>query len=100
MRAKTSAACPVPRMSARNRTLRRRKGNSAHAARMQTHERPLRKEWPLFVLETVASVAVVLGFVGAFHGNAEVIGLLLGKGRELDADLFEVQASDFLVQRL
>ena len=38
--------------------------------------------------------------VRAFDGHAEVFGLLLGKLRQLDADLFEVQAGDFFVQLL
>ena len=45
-------------------------------------------------------VAVVLGLVRAFDGHAEIVGLLLGEGGELDADLLKVQAGDFLVQIL
>src|ERR1700722_2861541 len=45
-------------------------------------------------------IAVVLGLVGAFDRHAEIIGLFLRKGRELDADLFQMQASDLLVQGL
>ena len=62
-------------------------------------------EWPFkmcvkLLLNNCDLVAVVLGLVGAFNRHAEIIGLLLGKGRELDADLFQVQTGDLLVQRL
>ena len=51
-------------------------------------------------LFTLLLVAVVLCLVGAFHRNADVVGLLLRELRELDADLFKVQAGYFFVQLL
>ena len=48
----------------------------------------------------VSLVAVVLGLVRAFDRNAEVVGLLLGQLRQLDAELVQVQAGDFFVELL
>src|SRR6185437_1919588 len=45
-------------------------------------------------------VAVVLGLVGAFDSNAEVVCLLLRELRELHADLLEVKARDLFVELL
>ena len=46
------------------------------------------------------SVAVVLGLVGAFDRNADVVGLLLGQRGETYAQVIEVQSSDFLIEQL
>ena len=45
-------------------------------------------------------VAVVFRLVRAFDGNADVVGLFLGEGGELDPDFFEVETSDFFVELL
>ena len=45
-------------------------------------------------------VAVMLGLVGAFDGNAEVVSLFHGELGELHADLFEVQAGHFFIKLL
>jgi hypothetical protein len=40
----------------------------------------------------------VLGFVRAIDSDADVIGLVFGEDRQLDADLGQVQAGDFFVE--
>ena len=45
-------------------------------------------------------VPVVIRLVRAFHGHADVVGLGLGEGRQVDAELFEVEACDLLVEDL
>lgn len=45
-------------------------------------------------------VAVVVGLVGAFNLDAEVVGLFLAEPGELRADAAEVQAGHFLVEIL
>ena len=45
-------------------------------------------------------VAVVFWLVGAFHGNAEVVGLFFAELGELHADFLEVEAGDFFVELL
>ncbi len=42
----------------------------------------------------------MIRLVGAFDGDADVVGLVLGEGRELHTDLGEVQAGDFFVELL
>jgi len=42
----------------------------------------------------------VLGLVGSVNRHAEILGLLFGQGRELDADFFEMQTGDFFVEFL
>ena len=42
----------------------------------------------------------MIGLVRAFDGDADVVGLLLGEGRELHTDLGEVKAGDFFVELL
>ena len=42
----------------------------------------------------------MVGLVRAFHGHADVVGLGLGERGEVDAELFEVQAGDLLVEDL
>ena len=43
-------------------------------------------------------VAVVVGLVGAFDLHADVVGLFLGQGGQLDAQTGQVQAGHFFVQ--
>ena len=45
-------------------------------------------------------VPVVIRFVRAFHGHADIVGLGLGEGRQVDAELFQVEACDLLVEDL
>ena len=45
-------------------------------------------------------VPVMIRFVRAFDGHADVVGLGLGEGRQVDAELFEVEACDLLVEDL
>ena len=45
-------------------------------------------------------VPIVIRFVRAFHGHADVVGLGLGKRGQVDAELFEVQAGDLFVEDL
>lgn len=45
-------------------------------------------------------VSVKVCFVRTIHGNADVVGLLLGELRELNPNLAEVQASNFFVEML
>ena len=45
-------------------------------------------------------IAVVICLVRAFHGHADVVGLSLGEGRQVNAELFEVEACDLLVENL
>ena len=45
-------------------------------------------------------VAVVVGLVGAFDLHADVVGLFLGQGGQLDAQTGQVQAGHFFVQFL
>jgi len=45
-------------------------------------------------------VAVVIGLVGAFDGDADVVGLALGEDGELHTDLGEVEAGDLFVELL
>lgn len=52
------------------------------------------------LLSTTRLVAVVEGLVGALDGDVEVVGLDLGEGGELDAELGKVGASDLLVEVL
>jgi len=40
----------------------------------------------------------MLRFKRAVDGDAEIIGLFLGKLRQFDADFFQVQAGDFFVE--
>ena len=42
----------------------------------------------------------MVGLVGAFAGHSDVGGLFLGQAGQFDADFFQVQAGDFLVQFL
>ena len=42
----------------------------------------------------------MIRFVRAFHRHADVVGLGLGEGREVNAELFEVQACDLFVEDL
>jgi len=42
----------------------------------------------------------VLGFVRAFDGDADVVGLLWGQFGESGAETFEVEASDFFIEVL
>lgn len=45
-------------------------------------------------------VAVVVGLVGTVLGKVKVLGLLIGEDGQLDIELLEMSASDFLVQFL
>ena len=45
-------------------------------------------------------ITVVIRLVRAFHGHADVVGLGLGEGRQVNAELFEVQACDLFVEDL
>ena len=45
-------------------------------------------------------VAVVFSLVRAFHGHADVVGLGLGKCRQVNAELFQVEACDLFVEDL
>lgn len=42
-------------------------------------------------------VAVVGGLVGTVLGEANVLGLFVAEDGQLDVELFEVSASDFLI---
>lgn len=42
----------------------------------------------------------MFSLVRAFHGHADVVGLGLGEGRQVDAEFFEVQACDLFVEDL
>src|SRR5438477_3718008 len=44
------------------------------------------------------SVPVMLGLVGAFGRDTEVVGLLLGQLGEFHSDLLQMQAGDFFVE--
>jgi len=45
-------------------------------------------------------VPVVIRLVRAFHRHADVVGLGLGEGRQMNAEFFEVEACDFFVEDL
>ena len=45
-------------------------------------------------------ITVVIRLVRAFHGHADVVGLGLGEGRQVNAELFEVQTCDLFVEDL
>ena len=45
-------------------------------------------------------IAVVIRLVRAFHRHADVIGLSLGEGRQVNAEFFEVEACDLFVEDL
>ena len=45
-------------------------------------------------------VAVVFSLVRAFHGHADVVGLGLGEGRQVNTELFEVETCDLFVENL
>lgn len=59
-----------------------------------------RTQWGICFGSTSRSVAVVTGLVRAIDGEVKVRSLVLGKNSELDAELLEVSASDFLVELL
>lgn len=42
-------------------------------------------------------VTVVGGFVGTVLGEANILGLFVAEDSQLDVELFEVSASDFLI---
>lgn len=45
-------------------------------------------------------VPIVIRLVRAFHGHADVVGLGLGECRQVDAELFQVEACNLLVEDL
>ncbi len=49
---------------------------------------------------TALSISVIVWLVGAFDGNADVVGLLLRQNGQLDAKLGEMEPRDFFVQFL
>src|ERR1700747_3451062 len=92
--------CPLPRVSARNRTplpWRDSMGRCADANARKAIRCRMAFHLCLFEFRLVA---VVVCLIGAFHRNADVVGLLLRELRELHADLFKVQAGYFFVQLL
>ena len=43
-------------------------------------------------------VAVMLGLIRSFDRHAEILGLLVGKDSEFNADFLQVQARDFFIE--
>src|SRR5713101_3032089 len=60
--------------------------------------RSIRGQNPQSPYRRTQSVAVVVGLVGTFGGDSEVVGLFPGELRELHADLVQVQPGNFLVE--
>src|SRR5215207_1629629 len=70
---------------------------SARAASSSTTRMRARPTWSGCVN---GSVAVVVGLERALDGHAQVVGLLLAQGGQLDAEGVQVQPGDLLVQVL
>jgi len=70
-------------------------GHFSHESRSQK-SLPLAKQ----LREAARLVPVMFRFVRTFDRHAKIVGLFLREFRELDADLFKVQARDFFVELL